>query len=349
MGKKYYGLDIGKFICALLIISSHFASEWGHFSKSVDMLFSIYIIAVPFFFAVSGFLLFNKIENIDATQHKGVLIKYLKKIVLMYLMWSVIYIAFNVATFCKFGVTSQEVIGYIHQCIVYSTYDTIWFLPALGVGVVMVYFMRKVMSFKNIMIVAIVFYIIGILGVTYSGLMVKSELLSTIYGAYEKVFLTTRNCFFNGFPFVALGAYIAYEVNHGKYKKANLKYAALCAVFGILFVAEAFATKKLLSAPNANTVFMLLPFVYFAVKFLLGVNIPDNKICYVLRKLSTTMFLSQRIFLTALPVLFPNSVFENLLSFNSFGGLIYIIVITIAFSALLTFLGNHNKIVRLMV
>ena len=166
MGKKYYGLDIGKFICALLIISSHFASEWGHFSKSVDMLFSIYIIAVPFFFAVSGFLLFNKIENIDATQHKGVLIKYLKKIVLMYLMWSVIYIAFNVATFCKFGVTSQEVIGYIHQCIVYSTYDTIWFLPALGVGVVMVYFMRKVMSFKNIMIVAIVFYIIGILGVT---------------------------------------------------------------------------------------------------------------------------------------------------------------------------------------
>ena len=44
MGKKYYGLDIGKFICALLIISSHFASEWGHFSKSVDMLFSIYII-----------------------------------------------------------------------------------------------------------------------------------------------------------------------------------------------------------------------------------------------------------------------------------------------------------------
>ena len=52
MGKKYYGLDIGKFICALLIISSHFASEWGHFSKSVDMLFSIYIIAVPFFFAV---------------------------------------------------------------------------------------------------------------------------------------------------------------------------------------------------------------------------------------------------------------------------------------------------------
>lgn len=134
-------------------------------------------------------------ENIDATQHKGVLIKYLKKIVLMYLMWSVIYIAFNVATFCKFGVTSQEVIGYIHQCIVYSTYDTIWFLPALGVGVVMVYFMRKVMSFKNIMIVAIVFYIIGILGVTYSGLMVKSELLSTIYGAYEKFSLLQEMVF----------------------------------------------------------------------------------------------------------------------------------------------------------
>lgn len=349
MGKKYYGLDIGKFICALLIISSHFASEWGNFSKSVDMIFSIYIIAVPFFFAVSGFLLFNKIENTDATQHKGILTKYLKKIVLMYLMWSVIYIAFNVATFCKFGITSQEVVNYIHQCIVYSTYDTIWFLPALAVGVVMVYFMRKVLSFRNILILAVVFYILGMFGVTYSGVMAKSELLSAVYSTYEKVFLTTRNGFFNGFPFVALGAYIAYEVNEGKYKKANLKYIILSAVFGIFFVAEAFATKKLFHAPNANTVFMLLPFVYFAIKFLLGVNVPDNKICYTLRKLSTTMFLSQRIFLTALPVLFPNSVFEKLLSFNSFGGLLYIIVITIVFSALLTFLGNHNKIVRLMV
>ena len=33
MGKKYYGLDIGKFICALLIISSHFASEWVIFRQ----------------------------------------------------------------------------------------------------------------------------------------------------------------------------------------------------------------------------------------------------------------------------------------------------------------------------
>ena len=29
MGKKYYGLDIGKFICALLIISSH-AAQTGN-------------------------------------------------------------------------------------------------------------------------------------------------------------------------------------------------------------------------------------------------------------------------------------------------------------------------------
>lgn len=349
MGKKYYGLDVGKFVCALLIISSHFASEWGNFAKSIDMVFSLYIIAVPFFFAVSGFLLFNKIENTETTEHKGIIIKYLKKIVLMYLIWSLIYVAFNVAAFCKFGVTSQDVIGYIHQCIVYSTYDTIWFLPALAVGVVMVYFMRKAMPIRYMLIVAVIFYIIGMLGVTYSGIVAKSEILSLVYGAYTKVFLTTRNGFFNGFPFVALGAYVAYEVNKGKYKKANVKYIALCAVFGILFVAEAFAAKKFLSAPNANTVFMLFPFVYFAIKFLLGVSIPDNKICYVLRKLSTTMFLSQRIFLTALPVLFPNSIFKNLLSFNSLGGLMYIIVITIAFSALLSFLGNHNKIFKIMV
>ena len=54
--KNYFSLDIAKFVCAIMILSAHFASERGHFTGIVDYLFSLYIFAVPFFFACSGFL-----------------------------------------------------------------------------------------------------------------------------------------------------------------------------------------------------------------------------------------------------------------------------------------------------
>lgn len=348
MVKKYYGLDIGKFICAVLIIASHYASEWGNFSKSIDMIFSLYIVSVPFFFAVSGFLLFSKLEKSDNTEQKNIMLLYIKKILIMYLVWSIIYVTFNVITFCYFGVSNEELMSYIHQCIVYSTYDTIWFLPALGIGVIMVYFMRKIMPYRYLVIVAVIFYIIGMLGVSYRGLIEESNILKFIYEVYDSIFFTTRNGVFNGFPFVAIGAYIAYEVKKKPIENQIKKYFLLSAFFCLLFVFEAFFIKKVFLAPNANTLFMLFPFTYFIIKFLLCIKITENKICYVMRKLSTTMFLSQRIFLTALPVLFTNSFFEKILIGNSYVGLLYIIGITVGFSILLTILGKYIKFFRLM-
>ena len=63
--KNYYGLDIAKFICAVMIISSHFAAERGHFPPKIDVMFSIYIFAVPFFFTCSAFLFFKKLNALS--------------------------------------------------------------------------------------------------------------------------------------------------------------------------------------------------------------------------------------------------------------------------------------------
>ena len=68
--KNYSALDVAKFLCAILIISAHFASEWASFPTLLDYAFSIYIIAVPFFFCCSGFLFFTKINALQSKEEK---------------------------------------------------------------------------------------------------------------------------------------------------------------------------------------------------------------------------------------------------------------------------------------
>lgn len=63
--RKVYGsLDIAKFVMAILILVGHIANEWAHTGGIWH-----YILAcdftVPSFFAISGFLFFNKLKVMD--------------------------------------------------------------------------------------------------------------------------------------------------------------------------------------------------------------------------------------------------------------------------------------------
>mgnify|MGYP002560694122 CR=1 FL=1 len=332
MNKNYNFIDIIKFICALLIIMSHYASEWGNFNSSIDMIFSLYIIAVPFFFVSSSFFFFKKCIIADK-HNKEVLIKsYIKRIMLMYGSWSIIYITFNLITWYINGIQTSEVLAYIQQLLVYSSYKTIWFLPATAIGVVMVYYLSKYFNIRQIVAIGVVFYIIGCLGESYDFLLDTCEPIKKIYEAYNSIFITTRNGIFNGFPFAVLGYVIA--VGENKQNKFVFDFF-MTVLFAVLFVAEAVIIKKLYMATNANTILMLYPFSFFFFRGALSINLKNSKIYVLIRKLSTVMFLSQRIFLSALPALFTDSIFTLMLNYNSWIGLLYVLSTTLIFSLLL--------------
>ena len=78
--KNYWSLDVAKFFCAILIISAHFASEWGTFPTLVDYAFSLYVIAVPFFFCCSGFLFFKKLNTLNTKEEKFHILKNMKSV-----------------------------------------------------------------------------------------------------------------------------------------------------------------------------------------------------------------------------------------------------------------------------
>lgn len=343
---QYGMIDFVKFLGALLIVIAHYVTEnaQGRINSFIDYAISLYVIVVPFFFCSAGFLLFIKVFAIS--EKAWIIVKkYCQRILRIYLSWSVVYIAFKVATWIRFGVTCTEVTKYILNAICYSTYKTIWFLPALCIGVLLSYVFVTKLGVKRTAFIAVIFYLVGASGVSYSFIIEKNRVLSNALAVYTYIFESTRNGFFNGFPFVMAGACIAYELQQGKQLKPFFNFACTC-IFGIAFVAEAFILKLKFGAINANTLLFLVPFTYFFVKLLISFPVSSGGVLRWMRKMSTTIFLCQRIYLSALPALLPESFFAAVLRGNPYIGCIYVLSMTIISAEALILLSRKSKSVH---
>lgn len=289
--KTEYGfVDVIKYLLALLIVSSHYISEnaVGRINSLIDYASSLYVIVVPFFFACSGFLLFRKLDG--GTEDWAKVKAYCKKILIMYAGWSLLYFLFTVLTWIRLGTTLEKVLHYLLNAVNYSTYKTIWFLPATVIGALLTYCFTRKIGIRWTIAVGIVFYIIGCFGASYSFLIPENGALSI----YNYIFSSTRNGFFNGFPFVLIGYVIAQKEKAG-FNEVRMKNLLLTVIFGIVFVAEALLIKQR-GATNVNTLLFLLPFTYFFLQWCLGIRMKTSERTMWLRKMSTDIFLCQRLF-----------------------------------------------------
>lgn len=91
--KNYYGIDLLKFIMAVCVVAIHTQPLYSIQSIVVKRLFdTITSLAVPYFFSVSGFLLFSKIDaNILSRKSMEVCKKYLSRVLSLYVIWNIIY------------------------------------------------------------------------------------------------------------------------------------------------------------------------------------------------------------------------------------------------------------------
>ncbi len=345
--KNYCSLDIAKFFCAILIISAHFASELGNFPTIIDYGFSLYIIAVPFFFCCSGFLFFKKLYALPTKEEKKkYFIQYEKRIWTMYGLWSAVYFVHVVYDW----VVDQELgvvvfLKHLYRSIVFSSYSTIWFLPALGVGVAITYFLVMKLKKKQIFIIAILLYIFSMFGYTYRFIITETP-VGTFYDIYDKFFVSSRNGVFNGVPFIFMGSLIA-QKDIKPSAKGFFKFAIPAGVSLGLVVIEAFVLKLKFSVTGMDVGIFIVPFTYFFIMTVLRLDIKENKLWIWFRKLSLLIFVSQRIFLSVLPDMFP-TVFGKIYA-NSYIGLVAVIGMTIAFSVVLILLSKKVKFIKKMI
>lgn len=333
--KRFPALDIVKFIMALLLVCAHYASEFGQFPGLIDKAFSIYIIAVPFFLSCSAFLFFYK----ERSSIKGYIIKIAK----MYGAWSAVYFVFVVLDWIINKASADTILEWLHQALVFSTYYTIWFLPALAVGMLMTFFLTKKLKPGVVIAIAALFYIFGAFGRSYS-FALEGTPLQSFYDGYNMIFHTTRNGVFNAFPFCVVGWMAA--SGHSKKSFDTRKNGILSAVFLAAVIGESLLLKLKFHNTDENTVFMLIPFTYFFIRFCVSVKVGNFLINPWLRRMSTYIFTSQRIWLSALPAICPP--FAAFLSENSWFGLAAVIVLTFTTSAALIEAGRKIKIFNVL-
>lgn len=301
--KQYPSLDIMKFLMALLIMLSHTQSEYAlDGSTLLHYLLATSNLGVPFFFACSGFLFFSKIEQIGKDEQNAYYKKWSLRIGKMYLCWSTIYFIFVLYNWITKGATGNDILSYIHKCLVSSTYPTIWFLPALWIGVTIAYFLyRKKVAINYIIILSMFLYAICSLGDSYSNVICSNNYIKEVWQWYVNTFMTFRNGLFEGFSFVSIGLILAV-----KDRKEMLSFnLCMSLLFCILYMGESFLIKTQNLSPNTHSGYLLLPATFFVMRFLLDLRLPSRPIVLELRNLSMIIFLSQRLFLTAIMSVSP--------------------------------------------
>ena len=298
--KIYASLDVAKYLMALMILFGHVSNEWAHVTGLWHYILS-FDFTVPAFFAISGFLFFNKMDLLTTREEQD---QYYKKwsirVGKMYLLWSLIYLSFVIAGWCLYGVTKEIVLSSVHRWAVFSTYSTIWFLPALWVGGTIVYFLQSRLGKTATLVVVGILWLIGlVIGLYYE--LLPFDSIRWIRGVYMDGFFTFRNGVFYGAAYFLVGYYCLRALPSFKL----LGSAALFVVSYFLFFIEAVLMHQVATAPDTDMAAFMLPSVFFLVIAIAKVELPQKLFYTSLRNQSMLIFCGQRLFLTAIPGLMP--------------------------------------------
>ena len=181
-GNCYSSIDIMKFICSLLVICIHISP----FSQNSNKLLYFYFInvfariAVPFFFAASGFFFFQKITFINgkidiSASNRRILWKYCKNIALVYFSWSFFYIIFQLPQWYQTGWWGSTLLkDIIISIFFHGIYYHLWFLLALLYAIPFLFFLLSYVSMKKLQIVLLFFWIIECLLYSYNWLGISN-------------------------------------------------------------------------------------------------------------------------------------------------------------------------------
>lgn len=306
--KQKSSLDIAKFLCAILILIIH-TNPFGSYSKILSFGFRnvVCVIAVPFFFATSGYLLAEKLGLLNGQAQKQYMGKYLKRLAVIYLVWSAVYFPFVVVKWLREGFTPLFVLEYVKDFFLEGSYSTIWFLPALMSGAVFYWLLRKKLSSKGVFFVGCGVYVITLLLSSYYGVTSRVPGLALAGEAYYGVFGSVKNGLLFGLVFIALGAMLQEEkVFSGVTRRQAL--LGVIAGYGLLCV-EVVGYNRLIGGDRGvDTVISLLPLTIFALLFALSFDVQPSGICMKQRKYSMLIFLCQRLPISVIDLFFAETI-----------------------------------------
>nr|WP_102711229.1 acyltransferase family protein [Paenibacillus castaneae] len=256
---QFAGIDRMKFIAALLVIANH-TGPLLQYNEYADFLLSGVIsrIAVPFFFMASGFFFFRKLTG-DKAADRRALLRYSKNVGWLYGISILIYLPLNVYT--GYFTEDFSLSSFIKDIVFNGTLYHLWYLPALLIGLFIVYFLYEKSSLTFMLLCAALLYIIGLLGDSYYGIADQISGLTTVYDKLFLCFDYTRNGLFFAPLFLALGA-SAVKKTESQLVRKSTTYASLFSLFLVMMMGEALLLQAW-ELPRHNSMYIIsVPAVY---------------------------------------------------------------------------------------
>lgn len=211
----YYGIDLFKFLFALLIVYTHtYCFDMGSVGKWVQSALSS--AGVPFFFITSGFFFARGLEN--SPNSAKYLLSYLKRMLKLYIVWTVISFPLswytNELAHPDYSILLKLI--YSLRCILFSgSMGVYWYILSLLYCSIILYFVYSHRKLEiPFYVVSFIFYIVGV--IYASGDPDRNILFHLMHA----VFGSERNFITVGMLYTSIGYYFA--SHRSVYKKSYL-------------------------------------------------------------------------------------------------------------------------------
>ena len=175
-------IDLAKFFMAIMVVAIHTI-------RPENVLFSnifsnVTGLAVPFFFISSAFLLHLKVSNEEQSIKEATIIKFIKRMIRLYLMWSILYLPFSFYGIIvkKTSLVTSIFLYFWNLFFNGEHYYSwpLWYLLGTIYAAVLLYFiLRKNLSIKFVLIVSLILFVIGqtIILVSQSDFLIEGTLI----------------------------------------------------------------------------------------------------------------------------------------------------------------------------
>lgn len=184
----YNSVDLFKFIAALLVITLH-CSPLQSFDENINLFYvsTIPRLAVPFFFACSSYFFFSGLtyknnKLINCKENRGKLYKYIKRLCLLYIMWSIIYLFYQIPEWYSIGWLSVNAfIDYALSFFLIGSYYHLWYILSLIYATIIGYVLLSNVKSKAVVMLSAVLYIVGLLTFSYNWIDVSAiQMLNSV-------------------------------------------------------------------------------------------------------------------------------------------------------------------------
>jgi len=279
-------IDLLKLVLAVLVVGVHTLSSVDFIGRPILRL------GVPIFFIISSYLFFIKQNSCTtAEKRKQSLIKYVKRILKLYLFWFVVLLPITVY-YNKWHVNlSVDTFVVIVQNFFFNqTFLGSWYLMALILGISIVWALgEKRVNDVWIVIIGILLYLLCCMSSNYNSLVAKVPLLNHALKSYEMVFTIPHNSLPAGILFIAIGKILA---QHSFYVSNKILFISTIVLFFILYCEHLWIRSNCMV--TSDDCYLMLPPLCMSLFMLVGQNtkLKLNSDIKPLRACSTIIYCS---------------------------------------------------------